>query len=339
MSEEKQVEEVETKINEKKIITPDEVEATNLDVEHAVNTADSVSSTKELELSKAELAYYEKKEQNRKNIVDMIQVAESELADLKLRKSLMESDFPELLSYYQELLLDGSTYPEMSTIAQATLLEYITYELLKPLTHIGLKYSLAELDNWETVHFQIRYSLGEGNRLQFAFKMKPINNKYEAAYMDMFELDLDSKEVAINDDQVLALIRYWSVDNLYSSVQLSVLNHELNQLIVHFKTLGFNVDESLLDNSKPLDLHLESAFELSTEILDNIFIITMSNPEYDMEKIGEYGYEILLDKEQSLAVEVNEHGHSNLNIQTGRTNRSILDFFGSYPFLVPLMVR
>ncbi|KAF1296482.1 hypothetical protein BAU15_15400 [Enterococcus sp. JM4C] len=337
MSEDKQVEASETKINEKKIITPNEAETTDVDLVDDYNA--EMSPTKELELSKAEIAYYEKKEQNRSNIVDMIQVAETELADLKLRKALMESEFPELLGYYQNLLLDGSKYPEMSTIAQATLLEYITYELLKPLTHIGLKYSTSELDSWETVHFQIYYLLGESNRLKFGFKLKPINNKYEAAYMEMFELDLKSMEVAIDDNQVLALIRYWSVDNMYSSVQLSVLNHELNQLLTHFKALGFKVAASLLDNGKPLDLHLESAFELSADILDSIFIIAMSTSEYDMEKTGDYSYEILLDKEQSLSVEANEQGNTNIDIQTGRINRSILDFFGSYPFLVPLMVR
>ncbi|OJG69378.1 hypothetical protein RV11_GL002878 [Enterococcus phoeniculicola] len=289
-------------------------------------------------MTKSEIAYYEKKEKNRNNIIDMIQVAEEELADLKLRKSLMESEFPELLTYYQKLLLESSSL-EISSIAQATLLEYMTYELLKPLTHIGLKYSLAEQDSWETVHFQIHYAITEQSQLKFAFKMKPINNKYQPTYMDIFKLDIGSMKVDVDDNQVLALIRYWSVDKLYSSVQLSVLNHELNQLLIHFKGLGFTVEESLLDNGKPLDLHLESAFELSTDILDNIFIIAMSNSEYDMEKTGEYSYEVLLDKEQSLSVEVNEYGNTNIDIQTGRINRSILDFFGSYPFLVPLMLR
>ena len=334
MSEEQTNEEFQTKINEKKIITPDEVE----NKERIVEQSEEVSHTKEVELTKAEIAYYEKKEKNRKNIIDMIQIAEEELADLKLRKSLMESGFSELLTYYRQLLLESSSL-ELSSIAQATLLEYITYELLKPLTHIGLKYSLSELDSWETVHFQMRYSITEYNQLKFAVKMKPINNKYQPTYMDIFELDLDEMKVDIDDNQVLALIRYWSVDKLYSSVQLSVLNHELNQLLIHFKGLGFTVEESLLDNGKPLDLHLESAFELSTDILDNIFIIAMSNSEYDMEKTGEYSYEVLLDKEQSLAVEVNEQGNTNIDIQTGRINRSILDFFGSYPFLVPLMLR
>lgn len=334
MSEDQTTEEFETKINEKKVITPDETETK----EAIVEQSEEVSRTKELELTKSEIAYYEKKEKNRNNIIDMIQVAEEELADLKLRKSLMESEFPELLTYYQKLLLESSSL-EISSIAQATLLEYMTYELLKPLTHIGLKYSLAEQDSWETVHFQIHYAITEQSQLKFAFKMKPINNKYQPTYMDIFKLDIGSMKVDVDDNQVLALIRYWSVDKLYSSVQLSVLNHELNQLLIHFKGLGFTVEESLLDNGKPLDLHLESAFELSTDILDNIFIIAMSNSEYDMEKTGEYSYEVLLDKEQSLSVEVNEYGNTNIDIQTGRINRSILDFFGSYPFLVPLMLR
>lgn len=334
MSEDQTTEEFETKINEKKVITPDETETKEATVEQS----EEVSRTKELELTKSEIAYYEKKEKNRNNIIDMIQVAEEELADLKLRKSLMESEFPELLTYYQKLLLESSSL-EISSIAQATLLEYMTYELLKPLTHIGLKYSLAEQDSWETVHFQIHYAITEQSQLKFAFKMKPINNKYQPTYMDIFKLDIGSMKVDVDDNQVLALIRYWSVDKLYSSVQLSVLNHELNQLLIHFKGLGFTVEESLLDNGKPLDLHLESAFELSTDILDNIFIIAMSNSEYDMEKTGEYSYEVLLDKEQSLSVEVNEYGNTNIDIQTGRINRSILDFFGSYPFLVPLMLR
>ncbi len=80
----------------------------------------------------------------------------------------------------------------------------------------------------------------------------------------------------------------------------------MNQLLAHARTLGFTVNQTLLDNTKPLRLNLQSEFELTNEVLDDIFIVAMKNPSYDMEKINETTYQVRLDKGQSLTITTNE---------------------------------
>ena len=78
--------------------------------------------------------------------------------------------------------------------------------------------------------------------------------------------------VTVADEQVLELIRLWHVDHVFSLNQLSLINYDLNQLLSHFRTLGFTVAPSLLDNARPLQVRLESEFPLEQSVLDDIFI-------------------------------------------------------------------
>lgn len=49
--------------------------------------------------------YYAVKAQDHQRIESLIEQAENELADLKLRKSIMEADFSGLLAHYRQLIL------------------------------------------------------------------------------------------------------------------------------------------------------------------------------------------------------------------------------------------
>ncbi len=77
----------------------------------------------------------------------------------------------------------------------------------------------------------------------------------------------ETMEINVQDDRVLSLIRHWSVDRVFSAGQITIFNHKLNQLLAHARTLGFTVNQTLLDNTKPLRLNLQSEFELTNEVL------------------------------------------------------------------------
>jgi hypothetical protein len=62
--------------------------------------------------------YYAVKAQDHQRIESLIEQAENELADLKLRKSIMEADFSGLLNHYRHLIL---TEQEISVIAKKNL--------------------------------------------------------------------------------------------------------------------------------------------------------------------------------------------------------------------------
>lgn len=95
--------------------------------------------------------YLEGKEQDHQDIVSLIETAEAELADLRMRKDLIESDFPQLLESYDRFILNEEP---ISTIGKTSLIEYFTYELLKPLNDIGLERSNSAYDTWKTRHFR-----------------------------------------------------------------------------------------------------------------------------------------------------------------------------------------
>ena len=113
----------ETKIHEKEKVTP-----TN------TNTAENTHAYEITENP----GYLEGKEQDHQDIVSLIETAEAELADLRMRKDLIESDFPQLLESYDRFILNEEP---ISTIGKTSLIEYFTYELLKPLNDIGLERS------------------------------------------------------------------------------------------------------------------------------------------------------------------------------------------------------
>ena len=80
--------------------------------------------------------YQIKKTSYQKEIMQWIKEAEEELADLYLRKALLEADFETLLQQYRQLILAQQPF---STIAKTNLLEYLSYYLLEPFHSIGMQ--------------------------------------------------------------------------------------------------------------------------------------------------------------------------------------------------------
>lgn len=310
-----------TKIHEKEKIVPP-------------MTADTMLAKKEQELADNQ-SYLSGKEQDHQEIVQMIHEAETQLADLRMRKAFIESGFSELLGAYQQYILAGEP---ISPIAKTSLVEYFAYELLKPLNDIGLELSGTTYDTWETRHFSINYALDDSANLIFSFALPTIDERYQVDAINLLKISPETMTIDVKDDQVLALIRYWSVERVFSVGQMTIFNHKLNQLLEHARQLGFTVNETLLDNTNVLRLNLQSEFELTEPVLDDIFIVAMNHPQYDMEKLGEDAYEVLLDKGQSLTVS-KEGEQTALFVSSGEYHRSIIDFFINYEFLIPLMVR
>ncbi|MGM0139287.1 hypothetical protein IGI65_001742 [Enterococcus sp. DIV0755b] len=283
-----------------------------------------------------EQAYQQNKENDHDEIVRLIAASEAELADLKLRKSLMEADFTELLEEYKRLIIPQV---EISVIAKKILLEYFSYELLKPLHSVGLKPAENNYDVWETKHFLVQYYLDESQQLIFNFKINPVDQRFTSEFMPLLTLDVKNMKVTIKDDEVLRLIHLWYADKVFSESQLSLVNYDINLLLQHLRSLGFEVAATLLDNTQKLHVELETEYQLSTSVLDEIFIIAMENEDYDFEKVERHHYEVLLDQEQKVAIYPGNKGLTSLFIDSNQRRRSLLDFFTSYAFLVPLLVR
>ncbi|MGM9902489.1 hypothetical protein A5844_000052 [Enterococcus sp. 10A9_DIV0425] len=320
-SEESETSHEETKIHEKEKVVPNPTEFYKENIEHIVDENQF---------------YLSGKERDHEDIVSLIETAEAELADLRLRKYLIEADFNELLVAYNHYVLEKAP---ISAIAKKSLIEYFAYELLKPLNDIGLKLSTHSYDEWETRHFSINYSLDNHQELIFSFVLPTINQRYQVEAINLLRISPETMTIEVDDERVLALIRHWSVERAFSSGQITIFNHKLNQVFAHARSLGFTVTQTLLDNTKPLRLDLVSQFELTESVLDDIFIVTMKNQSYDMEKITENTYNVLLDKGQSMLISKREGNQTNLSISSGEYHRSVIDFFINYEFLVPLMVR
>ncbi|EOT43514.1 MULTISPECIES: hypothetical protein [Enterococcus] len=280
--------------------------------------------------------YLQNKETDHDEIVLLIAASEKELADLKLRKSLMEANFDELLTEYRRLIIPQV---EISTIAKKILLEYFSYELLKPLHSVGLKPAESNYDVWETKHFLVQYYLDESQKLIFNFKINPVDQRFTSEFMPLMVIDIEQMKITVNDDEVLALIHLWYADKVFSKNQLSLVNYDINLLLQHFRELGFDVAATLLDNTQELHVKLTTDYQMATPVLDEIFIITMENEEYDFEKNKDNHYEVLLDQEQKVAIYPDDDDQTALFIDSNNRRRSLLDFFTSYAFLVPLLVR
>ncbi|MDT2783271.1 hypothetical protein P7G87_01035 [Enterococcus asini] len=313
----------------------DELDTTDLeaDITEVASTQEKIPT--EIPRSSEMERYYQNKEADHQEIEQLIATAERELADLKLRKALMEADFGQLLQYYQELILPNEP---ISPIAKKTLLEYFSYELLKPLHTVGLTQG-SRYDVWQSKHFLIQYQLTETQNLALNFQMTPIDSRFTTAFMNLMTVKPGEMVVEVEDNQVLELVRQWHVEHVFSTNQLSLINYDLNQLLTHFRELGFTITPSLLDNAHPLQVRLDSEFPLEASVLDDIFIKTMENPEFDFETLPEDRYQVLLDQEQKLTISEMAEGVTSLFVDSDNRRRSLLDFFTSYPFLVPLMVR
>ena len=317
-------------LNEPVILESDRVQLTpDLDLEAYSREKQNT----EREVSESFDEYYETKEQDHQRIESLIEQAEIELADLRLRKDIMEADFNELCQHYQTLIIGNQ---EISIIAKKTLLEYYAYEFLKPLRSIGLT-ATDNYDIWKTKHFLVKFQLNEEKALDLYFKLNPINSHYESHYLPLLTIYSDTREVQVNDHQILHLLRQWYTDKIFTINQLSLFNYDVNQLLAHFRASSFTVSPSLIDNTQELAVDLETEFPITTEILDQIFITTMENKDYDFVTAQDEDYEIFLDKKQRLTIRMAEE-NTHLFIDSDRRKRSLLDFFTSYEFLVPLVV-
>lgn len=331
-------------------IESDELEATAIDQEdlyqqsaeegHSEGLIIDSAESEELEIPEALEEheepydeYYETKEIDHQRIESLIEQAENELADLRLRKAIMEADFNELCHHYQTLIIGNQ---DISIIAKKTLLEYYAYEFLKPLRSIGLM-PTDNYDVWKTKHFLVKFQLNEEKAMDLYFKLNPINSQYESQYLPLLTIYSDTREVQVNDHQILYLLRQWYTDKIFTVNQLSLFNYDINLLLTHFRASSFMVSPSLIDNTQELAVDLETEFPITTDILDQIFITTMENQDYDFVKAEYEDYEIFLDKKQRLTIRMADD-RTHLFIDSDRRKRSLLDFFTSYEFLVPLVV-
>lgn len=291
--------------------------------------------TTEIPKTRDEDAYDQTKTTDHQEIVRLIAAAERELADLKLRKSLMEADFANLLTEYNRLIVPQE---DISVIAKKTLLEYFSYELLRPLHSVGLRPANA-YDLWESKHFIVNYQLDNNMDLDLSFKIDPVDNRYTTDFMPLIKISPKTMKAEVVEAQVLELIRLWHAQHVFSLNQLTLVNYDLNLILNNLRKLGFDVKPSLLDNTQVLKVELESEFPLETSILDDIFITAMENDDYDFEKVNQLEYQVLLDQNQRIDIQSDNQGQTKLYIDSDNRKRSILDFFTNYPFLVPLMVR
>jgi hypothetical protein len=94
----------------------------------------------------------------------------------------------------------------------------------------------------------------------------------------------------------------------------------------------------LIDNTQTLAVDMETDFPVAAEVLDQIFIITMENQSYDFITENKGEILVLLDKNQRLTIHLYTES-TLLTIDSDQWKRSLLDFFTSYPFLVPLVVQ
>ena len=140
--------------------------------------------------------YLETKEKDHQDIVLLIETAEAELADLRLRKYLLESDFSQLLDAFERYILKAEP---ISPIGKTSLIEYFTYELLKPLNDIGLKFSNTTYDTWETRHFSINYRLNDSNQLVFSFVLPTIDQRYQVESLNLLEVSPETMEITVQD--------------------------------------------------------------------------------------------------------------------------------------------
>ena len=278
--------------------------------------------------------YYLQKEQDHSEIVQWIDSVEEQLQDLRLRKSLLEANFDELIVCYRRYISDEE---EISMVAKTNMLEYFTYELLKPLINVGLK-PLDSYNSWSTKRFLVSYQLEEDRTYTLNFKMNVVDERFDSDFMSLITINPVEMTVAVKEEQVVELIGLWYAEKIFSRSQISMINYDLNQLLLHFKELGFEVKESLLDNTRALAVELESDLPVTTKILDDIFITTMESEDYDFTKIAENKFDVLLNQDQHVLIQ-GKKASTHLFIDSNNRRRSILDFFTHYPFLVPLFIR
>ncbi|MGX7203716.1 hypothetical protein [Enterococcus pingfangensis] len=320
-------EEANLNIHEKEILHPEDT------ADESNETLKATPSTKPV--SDSSLNYYDNREENYQDLLLLIADAEKEIADLKFRKVLMESDFPALLDYFKQIFLTEEL--TVSAIAKGALLEYFTFELIKPLQNQELYLSTNEFSTWESKHFNLSYRLTSANEILFSFMMPTSDGKFRSSKIKLMEVAPETMKVTVFNDAVLTLLKDCYNKHIYTSGQNSMFSREMNDVMAHMKELGFEFADNLLDNSKPLDLSVDLHHKTPIDVLDKIFITAMENEEYDFKKIDQNSYLIALNDNQTVTIKTVDQ-NSSLKLDTDRKNKSLIEFFGSYPFLVPLTI-
>lgn len=289
------------------------------------------------QMSDSSLNYYDNREENYQDLLNLIDDAEKEIADLKFRKVLMESDFPTLLDYFKKIFIEEEL--SASAIAKGALLEYFTFELIKPLQNHELHLSTNEFSTWESKHFNLSYRLTTTNEINFSFMMPTSDGRFRNEKIKLMEVYPATMKVKVLNEAVLTLLKDCYNKHIYTSGQNSMFSREMNDVMAHMKDLGFDFEENLLDNSQPLDVAVDLHHKTPMDVLDMIFITTMNNEDYDFKKIDDMSYLIALDGNQTVTIRQDEEQQtSNLKLNTDNKNKSLIEFFGSYPFLVPLTI-
>ncbi|WP_297077909.1 hypothetical protein [uncultured Enterococcus sp.] len=311
--------------------TSDEIEV----IKKSVVTLEEVSapSTSTIPLDQTEFVEYEnEKKALHETILAKIEQTEAILADLKLQKLLAEADFPSLVNAFCKFSPDQV---EISATAKAQLEDYVLFYLLYPLKQGNLQKTSNERV-WQAKHFLIRYQLKQ-THLTLEIKIPVTDARFDSDYLPLFDLDLENMHVDVYEKEVMTLIHLWHSKKIFSRSQLSLINYDLNRLIANFKDLKFEVKENFLDNTLVLERQVTSPVTLSPMILDQIFIVLMDNPQYDLHKLGTQHYQIILDHGQTIEIQQSED-QLTLALDSNNRKRSILDFFTHYPFLVPLLI-
>lgn len=319
-------------------VIPDEQEVEEIEAEETVEVQEVFSETEEetkiIEVSADEVPYSDVRQNTYGQILSYIDESEKELADLKFRKTLMEADFPELLQHYLAVFVTKKH--EASTIAKEALLEYFTYEIFKPLEKHDLYLSDKEYALWQTKNFALTYELKNDETLSIALLMPRNDNKNRHETIDLMEIYPKSETVVISDTAVLTLLIDCFEKRIFTTGQISFFSFEINDVLANIKELGFTIKENLLDNRQPLDISYTLPYEVTDEVLDDIFITAMGNQKYDFQKTAVEEYLVKLENKQTVAINRLENKTTTLKLDTYRNNKSLIEFFGTYPFLVPL---
>lgn len=318
----------EVKIQKKKVVHPSEkVEKKDQDV--------SKEPKHQKPMSETVVTYFDNREKNYHDLQQLIDDAEKELSDLKFRKVLMESDFKTLLEYFNAVFVQRKM--TISAIAKSALLEYFTFELLKPLESNDLRLSNDEFATWRTKHFSLTYRLTNEKELLFSLMMPTPKGKPRKNKLPLMVVQPESMTAMIKNQAVFDLLTDCYIKRIYTSGQNSIFSHQMNEVMNHMQTLGFTFEDNLLDNTKPLRLTYTLPQQAATKTIDDIFITTMDNKRYDFKKRAEDLFVVELGNEQTVTIKQDDKSQTTaLKLDTDRVNKSLIEFFGSYPFLVPL---
>ena len=149
--------------------------------------------------------------------------------------------------------------------------------MIKPLENYGLYLSTNDFSTWESKHFNLSYRLTNENVINFSFMMPTSDGKFRNEKIKLMQVYPETMKVTVLDEAVLTLLRDCYNKHIYTSGQNSMFSREMNDVMAHMKELGFEFDDNLLDNSKPLDLTVDLHHKTPVDVLDRIFITTMNN--------------------------------------------------------------